>query len=177
MQKMKKILARIMIVMTLSFAIAPSVELTTQTPITITAKAAYSKSTIKEVQKKLNTLGYDCGTADGIAGSKTKKAIKKYQEDQGFKITGSVNKTLLTSLGISTTSTASSTSKSSSNKSTSSTSTSKTNSNENKTVTVYITNTGSKYHRSGCRYLRKSKIAINLSDAKISYEACSVCNP
>ena len=43
--------------------------------------------------------------------------------------------------------------------------------------TVYVTRTGSKYHRSGCRYLRKSKIAISLEEARRSYEPCSVCNP
>lgn len=43
-------------------------------------------------------------------------------------------------------------------------------------ATVYITRTGSKYHRAGCQYLRQSKIAINLSDAKNQgYTACSVC--
>ena len=45
-------------------------------------------------------------------------------------------------------------------------------------TTVYITNTGSKYHVSGCRYLSKSKIAISLSNAKAKgYTPCSVCNP
>lgn len=45
-------------------------------------------------------------------------------------------------------------------------------------TTVYVTKTGSKYHRAGCRYLRQSQIAISLSDAKAeSYTACSVCNP
>ncbi|MDE0040463.1 MAG: YHYH domain-containing protein [Candidatus Poribacteria bacterium] len=43
--------------------------------------------------------------------------------------------------------------------------------------TVYITRTGSKYHRGNCRYLRQSKIPITLSSAMISYSACSVCNP
>ncbi|MCX7614888.1 MAG: nuclease (SNase), partial [Clostridiales bacterium] len=47
-----------------------------------------------------------------------------------------------------------------------------------KTITVYITKTGHKYHRSGCRYLSRSKIAISLKDAKAEgYGACSVCNP
>lgn len=42
--------------------------------------------------------------------------------------------------------------------------------------TVYITNSGSKYHRDGCRYLKKSKIPISLSDAQAQgYTACSVC--
>lgn len=45
-------------------------------------------------------------------------------------------------------------------------------------TTVYITNTGKKYHTDGCRYLKKSKIAISLSDAKAEgYEPCKVCNP
>ena len=33
------------------------------------------------------------------------------------------------------------------------------------TITVYITPTGEKYHRDGCRYLRRSKIRISLKDA------------
>ena len=49
-------------------------------------------------------------------------------------------------------------------------------SNTNIGETVYITKTGSKYHRAGCRYLRKSQIAISLSEAKNEgYTACSVC--
>ncbi|MGN0406991.1 MAG: hypothetical protein ACI4EJ_01910 [Bacteroides sp.] len=45
-------------------------------------------------------------------------------------------------------------------------------------VTVYITNTGKKYHRSGCSYLSKSKIAISKSSAQAKgYDACSRCNP
>jgi ABC-type Zn uptake system ZnuABC Zn-binding protein ZnuA len=43
--------------------------------------------------------------------------------------------------------------------------------------TVYITKTGAKYHRAGCRYLSKSCIPISLSDARRSYTPCSVCNP
>ena len=42
--------------------------------------------------------------------------------------------------------------------------------------TVYITNTGAKYHRYGCRYLRQSCIPISINDAKLyGYSACSVC--
>lgn len=45
-------------------------------------------------------------------------------------------------------------------------------------TTVYITNTGEKYHMSGCQYLRKSKIAIGLGNAQAQgYTACSKCNP
>ena len=45
-------------------------------------------------------------------------------------------------------------------------------------TTVYITNTGSKYHRDGCQYLSKSQISISLSDAKSQgYEPCKKCHP
>ena len=45
-------------------------------------------------------------------------------------------------------------------------------------VTVYITKTGEKYHRNGCRYLSQSKIAISLAKAKAQgYTPCSVCDP
>lgn len=43
---------------------------------------------------------------------------------------------------------------------------------------VYITKTGKKYHKSGCRYLKDSCIKINKSEAiKKGYSACSVCKP
>lgn len=44
--------------------------------------------------------------------------------------------------------------------------------------TVYITNTGEKYHRGTCRYLRYSKYAISKSEAqRQGYTACKVCRP
>ena len=44
--------------------------------------------------------------------------------------------------------------------------------------TVYITRTGSKYHRDGCQYLRSSKIEIDKKEAiENGYTACSRCNP
>jgi competence protein ComEC len=47
-----------------------------------------------------------------------------------------------------------------------------------KTQTLYITRTGKKYHRDGCRYLAASKSPISLKDAKAKgYTACKVCRP
>lgn len=41
---------------------------------------------------------------------------------------------------------------------------------------VYVTDTGSKYHRAGCRYLWNSRRKVSLSSAKsFGYSACSVC--
>ena len=44
-------------------------------------------------------------------------------------------------------------------------------------TTVYVTKTGTKYHRAGCPYLSKSKIPIPLSEAIINYDPCFKCNP
>lgn len=47
-----------------------------------------------------------------------------------------------------------------------------------KTTYVYITKTGKKYHKSGCKYLKKSKIKKTLKWAKANgYKPCSVCKP
>jgi hypothetical protein len=44
--------------------------------------------------------------------------------------------------------------------------------------TVYVTKTGEKYHVGTCRYLAKSKIAIELNDAiNRGYGACKICQP
>jgi hypothetical protein len=49
---------------------------------------------------------------------------------------------------------------------------------ETKDVTVYVTKTGTKYHKSGCRYLKSSKIETTLAKAKeAGMTACSVCKP
>ena len=43
---------------------------------------------------------------------------------------------------------------------------------------VYITKTGSKYHRENCSSLRSSRIPISLSEAKQrGYEPCKICKP
>jgi micrococcal nuclease len=44
-------------------------------------------------------------------------------------------------------------------------------------TTVYITKTGTKYHRENCRHLSGSKIAISIEDARAKYEACKTCKP
>lgn len=47
-----------------------------------------------------------------------------------------------------------------------------------KTDIVYVTKTGQKYHRGGCRYLSRSKISMERSRAiSRGFEPCSVCRP
>jgi len=46
------------------------------------------------------------------------------------------------------------------------------------TVIVYITRTGTKYHRAGCHHLKHSRIPVTLAEARErGYSACSVCKP
>lgn len=46
------------------------------------------------------------------------------------------------------------------------------------TVYVYITNTGLKYHRKGCRYLAQSRHKKTLRWVKAhGYKPCKVCKP
>ncbi len=42
---------------------------------------------------------------------------------------------------------------------------------------IYVTKSGSKYHRGNCRFVGKSRIPISLADAKERYSACAVCKP
>lgn len=48
---------------------------------------------------------------------------------------------------------------------------------EDDEVIVYVTETGTKYHRSGCPCLAQSCIPMDLTSAKRSYGPCSKCNP
>lgn len=45
---------------------------------------------VKVVQNKLNSLGYNCGTADGYYGNDTKNAVVKFQSDRGLTTDGEV---------------------------------------------------------------------------------------
>lgn len=42
---------------------------------------------------------------------------------------------------------------------------------------VYVTRSGTKYHRAGCRHLSKSMIPMPLKEAVQRYAPCSVCRP
>lgn len=56
--------------------------------------------TVKKVQELLNDKGYNCGTADGIAGQKTKDAISAYESASGITVNGIITDELLQSLGL-----------------------------------------------------------------------------
>ncbi len=58
-------------------------------------------ATVQIVQKALNDAGFDCGTPDGKAGSKTVEALKAYQKSKGINVNGVITDELLDSLGVS----------------------------------------------------------------------------
>ena len=57
-------------------------------------------NTIKMVQDALNQAGYECGTADGISGSRTIQAINNYRSDHGLEQNGMIDNELLQSFGL-----------------------------------------------------------------------------
>lgn len=50
------------------------------------------------LQETLNELGYDCGTPDGVNGSKTKAAISAFQTDSNISVTGTITEEMLREL-------------------------------------------------------------------------------
>ncbi|MEM9259332.1 MAG: peptidoglycan-binding domain-containing protein, partial [Bacteroidota bacterium] len=56
-------------------------------------------ATIRQVQRALNRLGYDAGTADGIMGARTKTSLVKYQQDNNLPV-GGLNQPTLKKLGF-----------------------------------------------------------------------------
>ena len=57
---------------------------------TVSAKKNRTHAVVKYIQKYLNSIGYDCGTADGIAGSKFTTGTIKFQRANGCVADGEV---------------------------------------------------------------------------------------
>ena len=62
-------------------------------------EAIASRDIVTSVQKALDKLGYDVGTPDGIAGTKTQTAIKLFEQATGMSEVGQINPRLLAVLG------------------------------------------------------------------------------
>ena len=69
-----------------------------------------TNSNIKAVQTRLKKLGYYTYTVDGIWGSRTRAAVRKFQSDYGLTVDGVVGKNTEKALGITLASSGSSTS-------------------------------------------------------------------
>lgn len=57
-------------------------------------KAAYDR-TIEQIQRELNSAGYEAGPVDGVLGRSTRDAIRAYQRDKGLPVTGQPDHNLL----------------------------------------------------------------------------------
>ena len=55
-----------------------------------TLRSGSTGDAVKELQTRLNELGYSCGTLDGIFGTKTVAAVKKFQTAKGLTVDGIV---------------------------------------------------------------------------------------
>ena len=60
-----------------------------------------SGSTVTEIQKKLSAAGYYTYSIDGIYGSRTTAAVKRFQRDNGLTVDGICGAKTLSALGIS----------------------------------------------------------------------------
>ena len=63
---------------------------------------------VRQVQSRLNGLGYWCGTADGIFGVNTRSAVRRFQSAKGLSVDGIVGPKTYSALGISPSSSSSS---------------------------------------------------------------------
>ena len=70
---------------------------------------------VKTIQEKLKRWGYYTGSVDGIYGSLTVSAVKKFQQKNGLTVDGIAGTKTLTAMGITTSSSSSSSSNNSSN--------------------------------------------------------------
>jgi His-Xaa-Ser repeat protein HxsA len=55
---------------------------------------------IRQVQERLQTVGYNPGTIDGTMGPQTKNALLWFQNAQGLRSTGDLDEPTLNALGV-----------------------------------------------------------------------------
>lgn len=58
--------------------------------VTVSKSKNNRHAVVKPLQTYLNSLGYNCGTVDGIAGTKFDTAVKEYQKDNGCVADGEI---------------------------------------------------------------------------------------
>ena len=62
--------------------------------------ARRSDDTVKRAQEALNAAGYDVGTPDGAAGTRTVTALRKFQADRSIPVSGKLDDATLSALGL-----------------------------------------------------------------------------
>lgn len=79
-----------------------------ETEDSVVLKVGSSGAQVKTLQTKLNNWGYDAGSVDGIFGSKTQAAVKRFQQKNGLVVDGIVGAKTAAALGMTLTSSSSS---------------------------------------------------------------------
>lgn len=76
-------------------------------PVQVLSKVGSTGEEVRQIQKKLKSLGYYTGSVDGIFGSRTQSAVKAFQKNCGITVDGIVGPTTLLYLGLSSASSSS----------------------------------------------------------------------
>ena len=61
---------------------------------------AMSSDLVRDIQRGLSTRGYDVGPQDGVFGSSTEQALRKFQRDQRMNASGQADAQTLAALGV-----------------------------------------------------------------------------
>lgn len=88
----------------LALAVVLSVNLLLNSLVTSAEAASYKKGSsgavVTQIQTKLKAWGYYTGAVDGIFGSGTEQAVRKFQSANGLSVDGKVGTQTLAALGI-----------------------------------------------------------------------------
>lgn len=117
----------------------------------------------------LNARGYNCGTADGIAGNNTRNAIMQFQTAQGMDATGEITDSFISKLQVAPT-------LKPTNTPTPKVESVSENQSSYSGITVWIPKTGSKYHsRSSCSNMKNPSQVSESAAISWGYDRCSKC--
>jgi hypothetical protein len=94
---MKNVITFFVISLSLTACISAPVKTPPASPVS-SAPTEETPVLISEVQTLLNKKGYGVGTPDGIAGPKTRSAIRKFEKDGGLPVDGLVDDALYAAL-------------------------------------------------------------------------------
>lgn len=97
----KRLKSLLSIIMVLILVIACTVIPYTDTTVNTLSKLGSRGNEVRKIQTKLKELGYYNGSADGIYGVKTQKAVKAFQKNCGITADGIAGPKTLKFLGLS----------------------------------------------------------------------------
>ena len=92
-RKIYLMLAGFFALVTLALCLSPAAD-------AVTYQRGSSGSVVTQIQTKLKNWGYYTGEADGVYGSKTEEAVKKFQQKNGLTVDGKAGPQTLKALGI-----------------------------------------------------------------------------